>query len=92
MFLRARGRTPDLAHPTSRHLWSHAGLLHNWGVGLLSLGTHCPPPEAARGVAALSEAAERFSASAGFNRGDPAPLNGLGDVRMAQACTICPPM
>jgi len=64
---------------------SFAGLLHNWGIGLLSLGTHCPAGEGVRGVMALTQAAERLTASAAFNRGDPAPLNGLGDVRMAQA-------
>ena len=31
-----------------------------------------------------AQAADRLRASIGFNRADPAPLNALGDVRMAQ--------
>lgn len=60
-----------------------AELLHNWGVGLHSLGTHHPQPPAA--AAALAEAAERLRASIQFNRADTAPLSALGDVLVAQA-------
>ncbi len=59
-----------------------AGLLHNWGVGLHSLGTHTA--DRAQAAAALEQAATRLRDSAGFSRGDAAPLTALGDVRMAQ--------
>jgi hypothetical protein len=63
-------------------MFRRAGLLHNWGVGLRSLSTHTADP--AQAAAALEQAAARLQASAGFSRGDPAPLNALGDVLMAQ--------
>ena len=63
-----------------------AGLLHNWGVGLHSLGTHTA--DAAQAAAALEQAAARLRDSSGFSRGDPAPLNALGDVRMAQVIAL----
>lgn len=66
---------------------SDSGLLHNWGVGLHSLGTHTA--DAQQAAAALEHAAARLRDSAGFGRGDPAPLNALGDVRMAQVRSIC---
>ncbi len=66
----------------SRAPCAAAGLLHNWGVGLHSLGTHAA--DAAEAAAALHAAAQRLQDSAAFSRADPAPLNALGDVRMAQ--------
>ena len=65
----------------------HAGLLHNWGVGLHSLGTHAGEPH--EESSALEQAAQRLRDSAAFARADAAPLNALGDVRMAQVRRTC---
>ncbi|EIE25053.1 hypothetical protein COCSUDRAFT_61299 [Coccomyxa subellipsoidea C-169] len=59
------------------------GLLHNWGVGLHSLGTHAKNPALA--ASSLAEAAARLRESCAFNRGDPQPHNALGDVLAAAA-------
>lgn len=77
--------TPAQQPPISKQsqLCCCTGLLHNWGVGLHSLGTHAG--DAGTSQAALEQAAQRLADSAAFSRADPAPLNALGDVRMAQA-------
>ncbi|BDA41286.1 hypothetical protein COCOBI_02-0660 [Coccomyxa sp. Obi] len=59
------------------------GLLHNWGVGLHSLGTHAR--NAALASSSLEEAAVRLRESVAFNRGDPQPHNALGDTLVARA-------
>jgi len=75
--------TKQIKNKKQSQLCCRTGLLHNWGVGLHSLGTHAG--DAATSQAALEQAAQRLADSAAFSRADPAPLNALGDVRMAQA-------
>ena len=63
-----------------------AGLLHNWGVGLYEMGTQAAAvSDAAAAASAFTEAATRLEASISFNRADTAPMNALGDVRLAQS-------
>ncbi|KAK9813059.1 hypothetical protein WJX72_008231 [[Myrmecia] bisecta] len=59
------------------------GLLHNWGVGFFSIASHTQ--DGAIRSYALEESARRLKAAIDFDRADVAPLNALGDVRMAQA-------
>lgn len=67
------------------------GLLHNWGVGLLSGATHLPLGHSTA-CEVLTKAQQRFEASAAFTRGDPASLCGIGDTYMAKAEMVAPPV
>jgi hypothetical protein len=58
------------------------GLLHNWGVALLSVGKRLGSHAERR--AALEQAAQRLKECAQFDRADPAPLVALGDALVAQ--------
>ena len=69
----------------AKHSGSRAGLLHNWGVGLFEMGSQLVELDPAAAAAAFAEAATRLQASIGFNRADVAPMNALGDVRLAQS-------
>jgi tetratricopeptide (TPR) repeat protein len=70
---------------TKRHHRA-AGLLHNWGVGLYEMGAQAASAsDAVAAASAFAEAASRLQASISFNRADTAPMNALGDVRLAQS-------
>ncbi|CAI7878940.1 unnamed protein product [Closterium sp. NIES-54] len=58
------------------------GLLHNWGVGLLSAAQRCPEPD--QEVRLLTEAAERLQRAADFQPTDIASRLALGEVLSAQ--------
>ncbi|CAI5534547.1 unnamed protein product [Closterium sp. Naga37s-1] len=58
------------------------GLLHNWGVGLLSAAQRCPEPD--QEVRLLTEAAEKLQRAADFQPTDIASRLALGEVLSAQ--------
>lgn len=49
------------------------------------MGSQAAKVEPAAAAAAFEEAATRLKASIGFNRADVAPMNAMGDVRLAQS-------
>lgn len=59
------------------------GLLTNWGAGLLAASAHAHDPVVA--LTMLQEAAQRLRQATGFDRGDAAPHNALGEVLAAAA-------
>ncbi|GJP32917.1 hypothetical protein CLOM_g17500 [Closterium sp. NIES-68] len=58
------------------------GLLHNWGVGLLSAAQRCPEPD--QEIRLLTEAAEKLQKAADFHPTDMTSRLALGEVLSVQ--------
>lgn len=84
MFQRARegyGRACGLS--SSEQGDDLPGLLLNWGAGVLAAAAHAQTAETA--IPLLEEAVTRLRESIGFDRGDVAPHNALGEALVAMA-------